>query len=165
MAKSLDTLLANEQQRLGLWTRYDAKVIKTPSGCWEWQGAKTPKGYGLIGVGPKADRTLCYAHRLAYWRNTSVDPADMLVLHSCDNPSCCNPDHLSLGTSKANSQDMVAKGRQCQGERTNGSKLRDADIPHIRSDRRSLTTIASIYGVDPKQIHRIKQGVAWRHVE
>ena len=38
-------------------------------------------------------------------------PEGLPVMHSCDTPRCCNPDHLSLGTSKDNSDDMVAKGR------------------------------------------------------
>ncbi|OWJ71388.1 hypothetical protein CDV50_10305 [Haematobacter massiliensis] len=98
MANDLCTILGDEQQRLALWARLDGKVKFLPAGCHVWQGAKTPKGYGVIGFGPKAQHKTLYVHRLAIWRRTGVDPSGQLVMHSCDNPSCCNPEHLSIGT-------------------------------------------------------------------
>jgi hypothetical protein len=38
-------------------------------------------------------------------------PDGMLVLHTCDNPPCVNPDHLYLGTWKDNMQDRIKRGR------------------------------------------------------
>ena len=82
-------------------------VIQTTGGCWEWQGARNKDGYGAVGIRDGNQRV----HRLSYEAN--IGPiGDMCVLHSCDNPPCCNADHLFLGTRKQNMADMVAKGRQ-----------------------------------------------------
>jgi hypothetical protein len=76
--------------------------------CWEFQGGKNNLGYGMIRDG-KSMRT---AHRVSYeeHNNTSI-PANLVVMHSCDNPSCVNPAHLSIGTRKQNTIDMFNKGR------------------------------------------------------
>jgi hypothetical protein len=90
--------------------RFWAKVArKDPTDCWEWTRAKLPKGYGQCNWRGQRMQT----HRLAYILSSSQDiPAERMVLHTCDNPPCCNPRHLWLGTAKDNSADMVSKGRQ-----------------------------------------------------
>lgn len=85
--------------------RFWEKVAKG-EGCWEWQGASIPKGYGCITV----DRRTVYAHRVS-WLLAHGDPGDLHVLHSCDNPRCVRPEHLFLGTRSDNMQDMVRKDR------------------------------------------------------
>jgi hypothetical protein len=72
------------------------------SGCWEWTGY-LKKGYGWTGAG--------LAHRKAYALAFGAIPAGMLVCHRCDNPRCCNPAHLWLGTNGDNIRDMARKGR------------------------------------------------------
>jgi len=134
------------------------------SGCHVWQGAKTAKGYGVIGWGPRSAHTTLYVHRLSIWLATGIDRPCEVVMHSCDNPACCNPGHLSYGSAKDNSADMVAKGRVARGERSHMSKLTESDIPMIRSDNRSLSAIAATYGVDKKQVHRVKRRESWGHV-
>lgn len=75
--------------------------------CWVWKGARGGKGYGSKMIRGKAYRT----HRLAWeWVNGPI-PDGMMVLHRCDNPPCCNPNHLFIGTNTDNMRDMVAKGR------------------------------------------------------
>jgi hypothetical protein len=78
------------------------------SECWEWLGAKKPKGYGNVRVNSK----YMLAHRLAWELSSFKIPDGYLVMHSCDNPPCCNPSHLMLGRPMANFKDMVSKGRQ-----------------------------------------------------
>lgn len=76
--------------------------------CWPWIGKSSVKSRGLAIY--KGFRML--APRLAYWIKFGIKPpADKFVCHSCDNPSCCNPAHLWLGTVKDNNRDMFAKGR------------------------------------------------------
>lgn len=82
-------------------------VKKTPKGCWEWQGCLTKGGYGRFQVHPKTLR----AHRVSYFLFNGPIIDSQLVLHKCDNPLCVNPEHLFLGTSKENTDDMIAKGR------------------------------------------------------
>lgn len=75
--------------------------------CWEWPGAKNDGGYGQMGI----MGTVYYTHRLAFriWHGELEH--GKLVMHSCDNPPCWNPRHLSMGTHGDNMRDCVAKGR------------------------------------------------------
>lgn len=82
-------------------------------GCWEWYGALKSKTelrnrYGV--TCPPMTQTTYKAHRVVY-AMYKEDPGNHLVCHSCDNPSCVNPEHMFLGTSKDNIQDAVKKGR------------------------------------------------------
>lgn len=81
--------------------------------CWPFTGCRSDAGYGRIGIG----RGILYqAHRVAYIAHYKqpLSPDD-LVLHTCDNPPCCNPAHLWVGTYKDNSDDMRSKGRAKYG--------------------------------------------------
>ena len=85
------------------------KVSPEPmSGCWLWSGLHDGVGYGVIVVGHD---TRFAAHRVSYSLYKGEIPVGMCVLHKCDVRSCCNPEHLFIGTKKQNSQDMVSKGR------------------------------------------------------
>ncbi len=75
--------------------------------CWEWKACIGANGYGHFKIG----RTPLGAHVVAYKIIKGEIPKGMLVCHSCDNPKCCNPNHLWLGTVKDNARDKIAKGR------------------------------------------------------
>ncbi len=95
--------------KLGSEENFWAGVLKgNPDECWEWQRARSGGRYGNL----KFRDHFIYAHRLA-WILTygPIDDPTMNVLHKCDNPPCCNPTHLWLGTIADNVHDMVAKGR------------------------------------------------------
>lgn len=78
-----------------------------PNGCWLWDSNLTAAGYGYVCV----KRRSILAHRIALMLSgVPVGPKD-LVLHSCDSPSCVNPDHLRTGTHKENTKDMMDRGR------------------------------------------------------
>ena len=163
MAVDLDTIAGDAEQRERLASRLAARSEPVASGCIVWAGSKTPKGYGMLRFGPRPGVVL-YTHRIAAWLAFGSPARDGdVVMHSCDNPSCCNPEHLRYGSASENSKDMVAKRRQQHGSAHYRAKLVEADIPKIMADSRSLSFIASDFGVDLKQIHRIKQGTAWRH--
>ena len=92
-----------------LWRRVK---IGEPDECWEWMGARKDKlPYGLIMRGPKG-AGLVYTHRVAYEVTYGPVPDGLLVLHKCDNPPCCNPRHLFLGTHQDNTLDAQTKGRR-----------------------------------------------------
>ena len=82
------------------------------NGCWEWQGAATKQGYGRV----KLSRKLYTPHRVVAWA-MGIAPAmgdpsrKTCVMHSCDNPKCCNPEHLSFGSHSENMIDCARKGR------------------------------------------------------
>jgi hypothetical protein len=80
----------------------------SPNGeCREWSGSRDPRGYGRVGWRGKVVLT----HRLAWELAHGAIPSGLLVLHHCDNPPCCEPSHLFIGTQSDNIQDMLAKGR------------------------------------------------------
>ena len=89
--------------------RLQRRLVVMPNGCIEWQGAKTLRGYGQIGL-PGGDQMM-RTHRLAWILAHGEIPEGLNVCHSCDNPPCCNVEHLWLGTQADNVADMVAKGR------------------------------------------------------
>ena len=79
-----------------------------PSACWPWLNGRSGTGYGVIRWHGK----VVYAHRLAYelYHNCTVPP-HLVVRHRCDNPLCCRPTHLEVGTRFDNSRDMAERGR------------------------------------------------------
>jgi hypothetical protein len=83
-----------------------------PDGCWPWQRGRNNKGYGRFLIERDGTRQRPLAHRVAMRLHLGreLDRAEF-VLHHCDNPPCCNPAHLFLGTQKDNMADMMAKGR------------------------------------------------------
>jgi len=93
--------------------------------CWVWQLQKDKEGYGRL----KYKKSTLRAHRGSYLLFNGEIPEGLLVCHSCDNPSCVNPEHLWLGSPKENTQDMLSKGRgrlnRQNGELNCSSKLTD----------------------------------------
>ena len=82
-------------------------MVDEVTDCWVWQAGKNNIGYGMI----RDNKRMRTAHRVSYEEHIGKIPAGMLVLHSCDNTKCCNPNHLRLGTHKDNTRDMISKGR------------------------------------------------------
>jgi hypothetical protein len=99
--------------------RLKRNCVVMPSGCWEWKLARNPLGYGQTTCGDIRGG----AHRLSYAAFKAPIPAGIDVLHSCDNPPCINPDHLSLGTDKENVKERHEKGRYWTDKRLSNSDL------------------------------------------
>jgi len=92
--------------------RFRSLFVKS-EGCWEWQGTKS-RGYGCFHAFLDGKRRTVKAHRGSFSIHNGVEiPEGLDVMHSCDNPGCVNPSHLSLGTRKDNMQDAASKGRIC----------------------------------------------------
>lgn len=122
--------------------------------CWLWTGSKIPTGYGHIGYKGK----LLKAHRLSYEMHYDVDPGALCVCHTCDNPSCVNPDHLWLGTHQENMADRDSKSRR-------KVKLTAEDVAGIRLGIGAgfrLSALAYAYGVSTSTISDIKHGRTWK---
>ena len=85
------------------------RINKIASGCWIWTKATNERGYGVFKV--FGTRRQIKAHRATYQEFVGAIPEGMDVLHRCDNPPCCNPEHLFLGTHADNMRDCARKGR------------------------------------------------------
>lgn len=75
--------------------------------CWPWTGATFHWGHGAVKVNGRP----WGAHRIAWELTNGPVPVGLQINHHCDNPPCCNPSHLFLGTQMDNVRDMIAKGR------------------------------------------------------
>lgn len=150
---------------MNLRTRFDDKWTPEPySSCWIWIGAQDKKGYGRISVGGRLGNARV-AHRVSWQLNRGDIPIGMDVCHSCDTPSCVNPDHLFIGTRLDNMQDAVKKGRTTVGERNPQSKLTKENVVEIRSSTETQEVLGKRYGVMQSAISRIKTGKRWTHLE
>lgn len=112
-----------------LWS----KVERGPA-CWVWQAHRNRAGYGQFWFEGRSQK----AHRIVWIITYGEIPDGLCVLHRCDNPPCCNPEHLFLGTKADNTADMDAKGRRrsaygdAHGSRTHPEQLARGDDHHAR---------------------------------
>lgn len=143
--------------------------VTKSSGCWEWTGWRDRLGYGRL----RFERQWIGAHRAAWILTNGPIPPGLFVLHHCDNPPCCNPAHLHLGTARDNTQDMIAHGRlmlnRPSGERRSDAKLTEAQVRDIRARFRPYVVtraqLAREYGVSPGAIKHVVNRSTWRHVD
>jgi hypothetical protein len=146
--------------------RFWSKVkIGRPDDCWEWQASRTKKGYGSFGI---TSRKVVGAHRIAWELTNGSIPEGLEVLHSCDNPPCCNPAHLFLGTKKDNRIDCVNKNRQAVGERQGNSKLTASQVIEIRQlhadGQYNHHQLAGMYNTTAPNICWIVNRKRWTHI-
>lgn len=155
--------------------------IKSPSECWNWMANKKRFGYGVFFNNGRN----ILAHRVSYVLRHGPIPEGKIILHSCDNPSCVNPDHLSAGTYAENSRQREEKGRSnrpcgknhflkkdpsriLKGSKHGRSKLVESDVLQIRKLHKEGMRCAHIAKLFPsvryKSIHKIVKGFRWSHV-
>jgi HNH endonuclease len=135
-----------------------------PNSCWNWTGGRFVSGYGKFLVRGKTYR----AHRVAFvLANRQNIPARLCICHTCDNPRCCNPAHLWLGTHLDNMRDMIAKGRwrPHYGERHGNATLTLAQVLRIDWLHRvrgfSQNRLARLFNVTQSTIWGIVNERAW----
>jgi hypothetical protein len=144
-----------------LTVRFWAHVLKTDEKkCWLWKGATHDFGYGLIW----ANGRNLGAHRAAWQIHHGPIPAGLSVLHKCDNPACCNPGHLFLGTQAENMTDKQKKNRAAKGESHGCSKLTAEAVVAIRASKDSQRKTASRYGITHTQVGNIVRREQWAHI-
>ena len=140
--------------------------IKTQ--CWNWTGPLNEHGYGRISMNSKNT----YIHRIMYQYFYGDIPEDKpLVLHTCDNPKCCNPKHLYAGTQKDNAQDRVKRNPDSwskktgrMGEKNHAAKLTEKQVIEIRTSQETQNTIAKRFNVGRTIISLIKNRKTWKHI-
>ena len=140
----------NVNDREYIWSR----VVPEPNtGCWLWQLSLDRHGYGKARSGKRS--VWGHAHRLAYRAfNGDIDPG-LLVCHTCDTPSCCNPDHLFVGTPRDNVRDMMAKGRRPH------TKLSAAQVEVIRQSNDTHRALSDRFKCSQSLISMIRSGDRW----
>jgi hypothetical protein len=141
------------------WGKVD---VRGPNECWLWRGYCDGDGYGCFCINGKVELT----HRLA-WMFTTGAMSKVNVLHTCDNPRCCNPAHLFEGTQADNVADMCAKGRRGRhdGERNGRAKLTQEQVTAIRTTYAvggvTYPELGRQYGVSAGEIGHIVKGRVW----
>lgn len=119
-AKPLAATDFSEDDRKRFWKQVDKNgpILGHNIGlgtCWLWTGSHNNKGYGTFLI-PR--RRYFYAHRCSYALTYGFTPMDLMACHHCDNPPCCNPSHIFLGTLQDNVKDAKDKGRFIDPEKT-----------------------------------------------
>lgn len=164
--KLLELTVSSEEGLKRFWV----KVPKSgPDDCWEWVSTRSGKNYGLLHFMPeRGKRHYLYAHRVSYFIAHKYLPEEMDVLHTCDNPPCCNPNHLFLGTQKDNVADMVAKGRQLRGAKVYTNKLTPEEVQQIRilhfRDNLNYVELGRRFHVSDEQARCICLFVYWKYL-
>lgn len=153
--------------------------LDTTGACWLWTGALDARGRGRVWRKGKIE----LHHRAVWTILVGPIPAGALLCHHCDNPQCANPQHLYVGDSKTNSDDMFNRGRDWQSSdperataiaRANGSrndwvsgehnpkaKLSERDVDAIRNSPAPNSDLAKLHSVHITTIQRIKRGSSW----
>jgi hypothetical protein len=137
--------------------------------CIEFKGCKDKKGYGRKSVVGK----VYLAHRLAYCKDKNIDIEEIdgwIVMHTCDNPPCVNPEHLKLGTHQDNVDDKMNKGRHAfrkqMGESNGQAIITSADVFKIREMVKFKTQkeVGKIFGISNQQVSNIVARKRWAHL-
>lgn len=151
-SQMLSKVYCSKQCRtLAIEKRLYSKVDRSlgEDACHPFTGAATLDGYGILDW-----RGEYRAHRIAFILSKGKDyliPKGLRVLHSCNNPKCCNPKHLRLGTQKENMEQARIQGRLAilSGENNHGHLLNKEQVLDIRSNykRGYVRTLAMKHGV------------------
>lgn len=118
--------------------------VDPTSGCMLWRGSIIPYGYGAVKINGRQR----VVHRAVYELLNGEAPSSMVVMHKCDTPSCCNPDHLVLGTRSENNLDCVRKGRHANASKTHckrGHEFTAENTVTTSSGRACLTCRKTVY--------------------
>lgn len=151
MPKKIRPRLPDERNQARFWK----KVEKLDSGCWEWTGLKDKDGYGKWSQGR--------AHRVSYELHNGLIKSDIHVCHTCDNPSCVNPEHLWVGTNRENTKDRNAKHRQATRHKIRKSWPAEVVIEahwRMRNGMKTMEATAE-YGFSPAMSSLVKRALTW----
>lgn len=132
----------------------------TETGCWVWQrSCSTGQGrrrYGKLRVN---GRTVS-AHRYSFERRYGKIPTNNVVMHTCDNEQCVNPEHLQIGTHSLNRKDCVDKGRAHFNEKISAKIAEQIRKAYIGTHRTQIE-VAQMFGVSQTQVSKICLRQCW----
>lgn len=148
--------------------RFWAKVDRSGD-CWVWTACRFVNRRGVPDYGAfQFEGRLQHAQRVAWVLTNGPIPEGLFVLHSCDNPPCVRPAHLSLGTHRKNMDQMVARLRYTHGTAHHSNRLTPDQVREIRiaiANGDPLPTIAAKYGVTTAAIWLIRSGKNWKWLD
>lgn len=128
--------------------------------CIEYPFWKDPDGYGRFCV----DRAKVYAHRyILSLKGLLIE--EKIVCHTCNNPACCNPNHLYVGSQKENMKDREIAGNTPKGIKNGRAKLTEDQVRYIRSAPGSSSEIAASLPVSKWVVQDIRKGKTWKHIK
>jgi hypothetical protein len=159
------------QTRETFWVKV---AVGSNDACWPYLGHINANGYGRVSYKSK----LWSAHRLAWFFTYGKIPAapanttkhGTVIRHSCDNPACCNPNHLVVGTQRDNIADRNNRGRNAtynishKGVAHPGVRLTEVDVLAIRRSTETERQLANFYGVTRSCIQGVRNRTTWRHL-
>lgn len=130
-----------------------------PDACWPWTGRRGEKGYGRVAIGTTQPRSTTRATHVAYFLEFGAWPDEdkPIVLHTCDNPPCCNPRHLRLGTHAENNEDMVAKNRHRPHARVTAEMA--AEMRSLHDAGHTFIAIAERFSVHRSTVSKTVRGL------
>lgn len=153
---------------------WEKVVIGAAGDCWEWKGARCREGlYGRFSFRTSRPSSTRNAHTVAWeLARKKALPEGKVVRHRCDNPACCNPKHLLLGTQKQNIADMMRRGRRGErtpkrGEEHGRARLKANDVIAMREAHAKGATVVSLaraYGVHEMTASCAIHRRTWRHL-
>ena len=142
------------------WSRVQIKGVEE---CWPWLGKKNRNDYGFCNI-----EGLRHSHRVAAYFHFGAYPKSKHIMHKCDNPICCNPNHLQIGTRELNLQDKIEKQRQAKGSTHGKAKLDEKLVVNLREKYNSGYTIRELLpsarGVSYRVLWCALVGRTWRHI-
>lgn len=131
-----------------------------PDACWYWKGKKDPTIYYRTKLRGKEVKV----YRASWEFVNGPIPEGLCGLHKCDNPPCCNPSHIFVGTAIDNVQDRTRKGRSARGAKNAWAKLTEQDVIEIRKSTETGTVLAIKYKLDATSISDIRRRKTWKHI-
>jgi hypothetical protein len=137
----------SEKTMRSFWEKVDRK---SDDECWPWLASLARGGYGQFTTSRIDGRKWHRAHRFSFEAHKGPISDGDVIMHSCDNPICVNPNHLSAGTQRENIADREAKGRGFLVMRT------DLDVEYILKSKLDDRSLASELNVSPAHIWKIR---------
>lgn len=164
-----------------LWEDKVKPNLNYNKGCLEWSKASR-LGYGQLRISLEGKSKIIQTHRIsAMVKENRILKSSEFVCHKCDNPKCCNPEHLFVGTQFDNMKDAYKKGRmKCtfekgfkpttikRGEDLEISKLTEEKVREMRKiyalGEIGHKRIAKMFGVSSRTAYCAIKGITWGHI-
>lgn len=148
----------------------DGRRNDNMSKCWRWTACKE-YGYGQITINGNKVKAHRFSYEYFHPMTQSLKDTGLCVCHKCDNPECCNPSHLFIGTRLENNLDKKAKGRcyRPTGEKHHLAKLTEQQVFEIvhryKNENITQKELAKEYNITHIHLCRIIRGVRWSYLK